>query len=51
VLATIKAVVDQDAVIVGRPAPTTGNGMLAKIIDRNDVIIVNLPGHLMLGAA
>jgi hypothetical protein len=51
VLAAVKAVVDHDAVIVGRPAPASGSRMLAEIIDRNDVISVDLPGHLIVGAA
>jgi hypothetical protein len=50
-LAGVKAVVDHDPVIVGRSAPAVGKRMLAEILDRVDVITVNLPVHLLSGVA
>jgi hypothetical protein len=48
-LAGVKAVVDHDPVIVGRSAPAVGKRMLAEILDRVDVITVDLPIHLLSG--
>jgi hypothetical protein len=48
--AAIKAVVDHDAIIVRRAAPAASNRMLAEIVDRIDVVSVNLPCQLWNGS-